>query len=217
MRWSESMIQKYKNGKIRIEDAIVEKMLGNATDKGKDEFSNLIKGAGPGGVAAVTMYNQSKSVYDFIKKTVEANAINAANVDFETNRMYTGDLCMGGQTACCGGTVISMNNKIDERELETRVAFYNLTHLDDQIAVEDLVTEYQNFVRGNKENNDTLVKFSASKGAGVELTIGREIITEEGFREDVQDYLKNEFGIQFRDATSEQIQEAIQDVVEDYN
>ena len=217
MRWSESMIQKYKNGKIRIEDAIVEKMLGNATDKGKDEFLNLIKGAGPGGVVAVTMYNKSKSVYDFIKKTVEANAINAANVDFETNRMYTGDLCIGGQTACCGGTVISMNNKIDERELETRVAFYNLTHPDDQIAVEDLVTEYQNFVRGNKENNDTLVKFSASKGAGVELTIGREIITEKRFREDVQNYLKKEFRIQFRDATSEQIQEAIQDVVEDYN
>ena len=80
-----------------------------------------------------------------------------------------------------------------------------------------MVTEYQNFVRGNKENNDTLVKFSASKGASVKLTIGSKIIIEEDFRTEVQSYLENEFGILIRDATSEQIQEAIQDVVEDYN
>lgn len=49
------------------------------------------------------------------------------------------------------------------------------------------------------------------------MTIGRKIFTEKDFRTEVQNYLKNEFGIRISDVTSEQIQEAIQDVVEDYN
>ena len=216
MYWTKSMETKYKNGKVRVEDACVEKLLGNMKTKGTDKVLGSMKNAGPGGVIAVKAYKEASALYNVYDGAKRQNAICDENIGVEKNRRYTEHLCIGGQTACCGDNpVISLNGKVNERELQVKVAAYNLNHPDlTPITEEEVVKGYENFVAGSTESQEILEDFSNS----METPIDEGSESEEHdknstnlqtFRDKIVVYVYDKYGIGLKDATKEQVEDAI--------
>ncbi len=215
MNWSDSYKKKINNEYIRVQDALVNKLVGDVTNYGEGKVTGAIEGAikstGPYGVVGVAIYKQAKSYYDVIQDTNEANNATTEKLNLEYYRDYTTDLAVGGQTAVCGKQqVIAINSKINVAELETRVAYYNLTHQDSPITSEQVVNGFQNFVQGSDENREALDALSNSRGANTNYAASNgQVYYESDFRDGVAEYIRDHYNIRFENATSEQINNAI--------
>lgn len=214
INFSDSVIQQYENGKVTIANAIVNKLTSTVTGKVEGKITSAVKDTGLAGGAAVVLYRQVKQLCGVVQETEKTNDELDAKINFEQNREYCEDLCIGGQTACCGTDgIMVINPKINERELQVRVAYYNIVH-DEQITVDEVISGYEAFVAGKEEGTETLEAYSDSRdGKEYNYLIGTDIrVSENEFETAVESYLGGNGAI--RDVSAEEIEAAIEKATE---
>lgn len=126
------------------------------------------------------------------------------------NEKYIYNLCIHGEFSYKPNKVIVHEMWVEEQSLTFEVVLYNAFHVGEEITMEQLLQEYDDFcnkgIRG--ENIEKFINFHHGAGIGIADVYYKKYIGETG------SYLKENFSTNFENATVEQIQEAAEYAVE---